>query len=190
LKGGGQRTFGDSTWVLVEAGDDGDMARPGLGGRAGVADPPPPLLLDHATQERRPVPPPLVWLIELVRPEPVRCTQQNPWLNHTPSIDEEDEGGLTHDEDDALGGRRGEAGRHGRHAVHDGGLEVDVEYAEHVHGVEGDAEHDQPPLAPPRGGRRRVRLRALAVSHCGGGTGGRAVEVVDLVDSGARASLE
>lgn len=41
----------------------------------------------------------------------------------------------------------------------DGGLEVDVEDAEHVDGVEGDAEDDQPPLAPPRGGRRRVRLR-------------------------------
>lgn len=70
--------------------------------------------------------------------------------------------GLTNEEYEALGGRRGEAGRHGRHAVHDGGLEVDVEYAEHVHGVESDAEHDQPSFAPPRGGRRRVRLRLRA----------------------------
>ena len=73
-----QFTFGDSTGVLVEAGDEGDVAGPGLGGRARVADTPPALLLDHAAQERRPVPPPLVRLEELVRPETVRCTHQNP----------------------------------------------------------------------------------------------------------------
>lgn len=51
--------------------------------------------------------------------------------------------------------------------MHDGGLEVDVEDAEHVHGVESDAEYDQPPLAPPSGGGRRVqlRLRARAAGH-------------------------
>jgi len=74
----GQRTFGDSTGVLVEASDEGDMAGPGLGGRAGVADSPSALLLNHAAQERRSVPTPLVRLEELVRPEPVRCTHQKP----------------------------------------------------------------------------------------------------------------
>lgn len=73
-----QRTFGNSTGILVESGDEGDVAGPGLSGRAGVADTPPALLLDHPAQERRPVPPPLVRLEELVRPEPVRCTHQNP----------------------------------------------------------------------------------------------------------------
>lgn len=140
----GLPSFGDSTRVLVEASDEGDMAGPGLGGRARVADSPPALLLDHTAQERRSVPPPFVGLEELVRPEPVR--------------DEEDE---------ALGGGRREARRHGIHAVHDGGLEVYVEDAEHVHGVECDAEYNQPPLTPPRGGGRRVqlRLRARAAGH-------------------------
>ena len=68
--------------------------------------------------------------------------------------------------------------------MHDGGLEVDVEDAEHVHGVERDAEDDQPPLAPPSGGGRRVRLRlrAWAAGHRGGRGAGRAeeVEAVDL----------
>lgn len=127
----GLPSFCDGTGILVEACDDGDVPWPGLGGRPRVADAPPALLLDHPAQERRSVPPPLVRLEELVRPEPVR--------------DEEDE---------ALGGRRGEAGRHGGHAVDDGGLEVDVEYAQHVDGVERDAKDNQPPLAPPRGGGR------------------------------------
>lgn len=70
----GWHTFGDSTGVFIEAGDDGDVAWPGLRWRPRVADPPPALLLDHPAQERRPVPPPLVRLEELVRPEPVRCT--------------------------------------------------------------------------------------------------------------------
>ena len=78
-----QRTFCDSTRVLVEAGDDGDVAGPGLGGRPRVADAPPALLLDHPAQERRSVPPPLVWLEELVRPEPVRCTHRKPSPHHT-----------------------------------------------------------------------------------------------------------
>lgn len=83
----GQRTFGDSTGVLVEASDEGDMAGPGLGGRARVADSPPSLLLDHAAQERRSVPPPLVRLEELVRPEAVRFThQKHPQPNYTPNI--------------------------------------------------------------------------------------------------------
>ena len=83
----------------------------------------------------------------------------------------------TDKEDEALGRRRGEAGRHGGHAVDDGGLEVDVEYAQHVDGVERDTEDDQPPLAPPRGGGRRVRLRAGAAGHCVAGTG-RGAQVV------------
>jgi hypothetical protein len=91
-----------------------------------------------------------------------------------PEINEtgpKDQGARTDEEDEALGGGRGEAGRHGVHAVHDGGLEVDVEDAQHVHGVERDAEDDQPPLAPPRRGGRRVRLRARAAGHGGGGRG-------------------
>jgi hypothetical protein len=76
--------------------------------------------------------------------------------------------------------------------VHDGGLEVDVEDAEHVHGVERDAEDDQPPLAPPRGGGRRVRLRLLrarAAGHRSGRGAGRAVEV-EAVDLGGRTERE
>lgn len=70
--------------------------------------------------------------------------------------------------------------------MHDGGLEVDVEDAQHVHGVERDAEDDQPPLAPPRGGGRRVRLRlrARAAGHHGGRGAGRAVEA-EAVDLGS-----
>jgi hypothetical protein len=87
--------------------------------------------------------------------------------------------GHTDEEDEALGGGRREARRHGIHAVHDGGLEVYVEDAEHVHGVECDAEYNQPPLTPPRGGGRRVqlRLRARAAGHHEWRSAGRVVKV-------------
>lgn len=37
----------------------------------------------------------------------------------------------------------------GIHAMDNGGLEVDIENAEHVDGVQGDAERHQPRLPPP-----------------------------------------
>lgn len=59
--------------------------------------------------------------------------------------------GFTDEEDESgCGGRGGEARGDGIHAVDDGGLEVDVEDAEHVDGVEDDSKCNQPHLPPLR----------------------------------------
>jgi len=116
------------------------MAGPGLCGRPSMRNPPTTLRFDYAPQKRRSLIPFRIQLKKLVGAQAISCVL----INHNKfrlkqRRGEVKDGTVRTNEEDETFGRGSEARSDGIDAVDNGSLEIDVENAEHVNGVEDDS---------------------------------------------------